>query len=355
MKRTHFVVLTIAYLSFTLQGCNFQQKKNGTNQLVEQTLITKETAIKIFNELTGIELINCIVTTLDGKECIICLANKIGIDGPDKMHYINADIVYYKLSKFANAWRIETQKSVFKEELTCVEFYNDFEIITLDNKPYLYFLYRLSPMGNAISFTELNFSLFSLTDFHLTTLDYGGEPVYGKFSSLQKIKGDFTNLIELSSKPDLLRLLESKASQSTLVYRATSRDLEINSSENYEKKWQLDNSSVKTVWDVKDNTFEEPLRITYYDNSIFPTEQGCIDGTIENNKYKVITLFRNNILGYDKIKKKFFPIWVEGCMHGCNKEVSFANETTLKIVYSEAENEIITVDLAKMCYKITLK
>lgn len=349
-----FLILTIAYLSITLQGCN-GQSKSGINQQVQQPTTTKETAVKVFKDLARVEPINCIVTILDNKECIICIANKTGAEGNDKMFYSNADIVYYKLSKFADAWRIDTQKPVFNKEFTYCDFYNDFEIATIGNKPYLYFFYCLSPMGNAISFVDLNFSLFSLMDFQLTTLNYGGDPVYDNKDNLQQIKGEFTNLDKLNGKPELLSYLEGKASKSKLVYRAKNKDLEINSSDNYEKKWQVDNSSIKTVWDVKDNTFEEPLRTTYYDKNIFPTKRGQIFGNIENSKYKVVALFRNNIVGYDKTKKKYFPIWIESCSHGCNKEISFANETTLKIVYSESRDEIITVDLAKMTYKITLK
>ena len=131
-------------------------------------------------------------------------------------------------------------------------------------------------------------------------------------------------------------------------------DLAINNADNYEKKWQVDNSSIKTVWDVKENTFEEALRTTYYEKNIFPTEEGYFSEKIENSKYKVVSLFRSNILGYDKTKKKYFPIWVEHCSRGCNKSISFISDMVLKIVYSEADNETITVDLTNMTYKITL-
>ena len=354
IKKFNLLLGTMIFVSIFLASCNGQTKSDKTQQETQPT-ISKEQAISVFKDLVRIEPINCLVTTIDNKECIICIANKTGVDGNDKMFYSNADIIFYKLTKFADAWRIETQKPIFAYEFTYCDFYNDFEIATIGNKPYLYFLYRLSPMGNAVSFMDLNFALFSLTDFQLTTLDYGGDPVYDKKDNLQQIKGDFTNLDKLSSKPDLSKFLEDKASKSSVIYRATKQDLDMNSADNYEKKWQVDNSKIKSVWDTKENTFDEPLRVTYYDKSIFPTEQGYISGSVESTKFKIVSLFRNNILGYDKTKKKYFPIWVESCSHGCNKTVAFIDDTTLRITYSEANDEMIIVDLTNMTYKITLK
>jgi hypothetical protein len=210
-------------------------------------------------------------------------------------------------------------------------------------------------MGNMIEYYNLNFALFSLTDFQLTTLDYGGDPIYDDKLKLKQIKGDFKNLDKFNDKPELLSFLEGKASKCPLVYRATNSDLDMNSSANYEKKWEIDNSKIKSVWDNKNNIYDEPLRTTYYEKNIFPSDQGFINGRVENNKYIVVSLFRNNILGYDRVKKKYFPIWVESCTHGCNKTISFVKETILQITYSEADNQKIFVDLSKMTYSIILK
>lgn len=354
IKKVNLLLGMMLFVSILFVSCSGQRNSDKIQQKT-QTTISKEQAIHIFKDLVRVEPINCLVTIIDNKEYILCIANKTGVDGNDKMFYSNADIIFYKLTKFANAWRVETQKPIFAEEFSYCQFYDDFEIVIIDNKPYLYFLYRLSPMGNAVCYFNLNFALFSMTDFQFTTLNYGGDPVYDSRDNLKQINGDFTNLDKLSSKPELFKFLEDKASKSSIVYRATSQDLDMNSADNYEKKWLADNSSIKTVWDVNENTFEEPLQITYYNNNIFPTEECLISDKIENNKYKIVSLFRHNILGFDKIKKKYFPIWVESCSHGCNKSISFNSDKVLKIVYSEADNQTIVVDLIKMTYKITLK
>lgn len=324
------------------------------NNDIQKSSISKEIAIKTFKDIVRVEPINCIVSTIDGNEYIICLANKIGVDGKSKMFYANPNIIYYKLSKFANAWRVEEQSLVDSEEFTYFEFHDDFEIVKIGSKHYLFFIYTLSYMGNAESDLVLKFSLFSLSDLKLTSLDYSGNPTYNKQGDIQQINGVFSNLGALIGKPELSKYLEGKASKSTLIYRSTVHDLEINNADNYEKKWQIENSSVKTVWEVKENTFERPLSITYYSTSIFPKDKNYINDKIENNKYEIISLFRNNIIGYDKIKKEYFPIWVETCSHGCNKSISFINESIIQIVYSEANDETITIDLTNMTYKITL-
>jgi hypothetical protein len=49
----------------------------------------------------------------------------------------------------------------------------------------------------------------------------------------------------------------------------------------------------------------------------------------------------------------YFPIWIENCSHGCNKDISLIGDTTLKITYSEARNQEIIFDLKNMTYQIT--
>lgn len=348
----------IVFFGVVTISCNSQTTKNRVTKEIKSeksVSISKEQASNIFKDIVRIEPINCLVVSLDNKEIILCLANKTGIENNNKMFYSNPEIVFYKLSKFANTWRIEFQKTIIKEEFSYCEFYNDFDIIKIEDKSYLYFLYDLSPMGNAVNYVDLNFALLSLKDYKLTELDYGGEPNYDKNDNLKYIKGDFTNLDKLSSKPDILKFLENKAGKSSLIYRATKKDLDMNNADNYEKKWQIDNSKIKDVFSVMENTLDVPLKTTYYEQNIFPSDQNYISSKIENSKFRIISLFRNNILGFDKTKKKFFPIWVETCMHGCNKEIKFINSSTLQITYSEANNEKIIVDLSKMTYNIILK
>ncbi|MEI8202455.1 MAG: restriction endonuclease [Bacteroidota bacterium] len=322
-----------------------QKKLNKTSRLK---------AINIFKDLVLLEPINCIVTSFENKECIICIADAERKIADNAFHFSNAEIYFYKLSKFAGAWRVEIMEQIFKAEFIYCNFFEDFEIITINFIPYLYFNYCLSPMGNAINYNEIYFSLMSLKDFQQVTLNYGGIPFYDNEGNSKYIKGDFSNLEELNNKPEILNYLERKASKCSLIYRATKKDLELNTPENFIKKWKIDNPKIKSVWEVNENTIEESIVITFYDVSIFPKETNSIFQEIENDNYKIVAIFRNNILGYDKFQRKFFPIWVESCSHGCNKNISFIEDNILKITYSEANDQNIIINLSEKTYKIIL-
>ncbi|HMZ67184.1 MAG TPA: hypothetical protein PLF66_24055 [Leptospiraceae bacterium] len=355
-KKIKRLIETLVFSILILVGSNRQLLSESAKQTKSIQITSVSKAIEIFRDLVLVEPINCLVAIIAKKENIICIANKAGVDSNNKMFYSNPEIVYYKLSKFADVWRVEKQAPVYKKEFFYWNSLPDFEIVTIGKKSYLFFHFLVSPMGNAVNLDELNFALFSLTDFRLTTLKYEGDP-YTKNEKLFYLKGDFMNLNQLNTKPKLLKYLEKRASKSPWIYRTTKSDLEINSSTNYEKKWRIDNSSIKQVWEYKENILEQSIQITYYDKNIFPPSyQGDTPRKIENSKYKIISLFRGDILGYDKTKEKYFPIWVDSCSHGCDKDISFISEDTLKIVYSESANkEVVSIDLKKMTYSISME
>ncbi|MDO9153094.1 MAG: hypothetical protein Q7U47_05195 [Paludibacter sp.] len=217
------LLIWMMFASIFLISCNSKTKGDKN-----QPTISNEQAIIIFKNLIHIEPIYCLVTTIDNKECIICIANKAGVICKSKMTYYSYEpnFVYYKLTKFANAWRVDTQKPfvihVDWGEPTC-QFLNDIEIDTIGNKPYLYFLYTLRADGSGSSTLSLNFALFSLTNFQLTTLEYDcasivltDYPDSDKYE-LNRVSGDYTNLDKLTSKPDLLKFLENKARVSPYI------------------------------------------------------------------------------------------------------------------------------------------
>ena len=223
IKKLNLLFGAMMFASIFLVSCNGQTKGDKT-----QPTISKEQATSIFKNLIHVEPIYCLVTTIDSKECIICIANKAGVICKSKMtyYYFEPNFVFYKLTKFANAWRVDTQKPfvihVDWGEPTC-QFLNDIEIDTIGNKPYLYFLYTLRADGSGSSTLSLNFALFSLTNFQLTTLEYDcasiiltDYPDSDKYE-LNRVSGDYTNLDKLTSKPDLLKFLENKARESPYI------------------------------------------------------------------------------------------------------------------------------------------
>lgn len=314
---------------------------------VENSKILKSEATKIFIDLTNVKPVNCIVTTINDNDCIICLAKKNDVNDS-----LGSEIfTLYKLFKFANKWRIEDSKDVIKEKFRNVNFHYDygenydFEITLIKNKSYLYLLYDTHEMGNALGSTKYNFSLIALSDFNLTNL------IYEVYDSGEK--EDFININEFKSNSIVLKFLEDKAKKSNFIYRPTFQDLDINDPINYEKRWRLDNN-LRSIWDIKNNLKNKKINVTYYTRSIFPKDF-TYEQSIENAGFKIINGFRSDILGYDKLKKKYFPIWFDYGCHGCNKKIEFINSSTLKITYIESNNEIILVDLNQMIYDIIVK
>lgn len=209
-NKTYYLVCSaVVFLCMILASCT--SKKNEDKQQViiepkEDSTISQEQAISIFKDLAGKEPIYCIVSnTICYKEaCIVCLANKTGTVQENQIGYCDSDIVFYKLTKFANAWRIDTERDIFAaEDGICSYFYKDFEIELFNGKPYLYFLYKLSPKDDELNCVELRFALYSLYYSEFTTLDYVGKPKYDQKHNLQHIKGDFTNLDEFTNESDL--------------------------------------------------------------------------------------------------------------------------------------------------------
>ncbi len=313
--------------------------------------LSQDDAVKIFENLIHLKPIKCTVAILEGKEYIFCLADKTGTESKS---FLNPEISFYKLSKFADVWRVETRQDVFKEEAKYCEFLNNLEIVTVDNEPYLYFIYGLVDEGNGSGDIEMiKFSLYSLKTYRLVSLDDEGYASYDIKGNFQFIKdGNFLNVDSLKSQKNYLDFLEDKAAKSNLIYHPSKKDLDLNDPDNYEKKWTIDNPKIadEVLESNKTSVYNEPLSITYYNKNLFLKNVGSIANQCENTNYKFKAYFRGSIIGYDKQKKKYFPIWVESCMHGCNKEVSFINPITLKIHYTEADDRIIKINLIRMTY-----
>lgn len=354
-KNIHYLISNFLVLIILISSCkegNFDKIKN----VVNGSTITEKEATNIFKNIMLIEPVKCIPTVIEKKECIICIADKTGVAGDDKNFYSNPEIYVYKLIKFADKWQVESEHVLYSQEYKYCDFNEEIEVVNIENNPYLFLIYSLSDVGNASEVKTIKFSLVSLNNFKQTTLDYTGYDHYNDESIRLYTKGEFSNLASLSNKPkSIVNFLEEKASKSSLIYSPTSEDLDINSAINHEKKWQIDNSKIEDIWSLKKNTFEKALKITYYDESIFPSDDNTIFSIIENSNFKIMSLFRNNILGYDKLKKKYFPIWVDNCHRGCNKEITFIDDSTLEIYYGEGNEQIVIIDLAKMTYRIIVE
>ncbi|MFD3408829.1 hypothetical protein SKC37_09195 [Aquirufa sp. HETE-83D] len=299
--------------------------------------VSVKEATEIFKNLKQVQPINVAIASIDDVEKIVCLAKK---SGPESDPYSDKYIIYL-LTKFADTWRVESEKEIISLEFEMISFEKNFEIIELDNKAYLYFIYSTGPVGNAISYVDYNFSLVSLKDLTISEL------VYQELGD----ESDFINIEDFKDKPTVLKYLEERAAKSEFIKKPSGVELDVNNPVNFEKKWKIDNANISTVWEGN-TAINNNIKVTYYPENIFPDEKNSSFSKIENETYLIISMFRNDVLGYDKVKKKYFPIWVESCSHGCNKEIEFIDNNKLKITYSESQNETIIVDLKTMDFEI---
>jgi len=303
-----------------------------------------------FKTIFGSGLITYIDTIIENKEVIFCLVNKVASNSAKEKFYSSPEIIFYKLSNSNTGWKKEIERPVLKQEFSYLHFFGDIEMLSIEKNPYIYFVYLLSPMGNASDEAELHFALYSLNDYNLTVLPYRGNPVYDENSNFISIRSDDTINRNARMNPRLLSFLQEKQRSSELIYKPNARDADINDIINYEKKWAMDNPDMPKIYNLQD-TLEHKMNITYYEESLFAPERSSFE-KIENDEYIVVSLFRNNVLAYDIKRKKYFPVWIESYMHGCNKSISFLNDSMLIINSEEiAEQRPIRVNLLRMTYR----
>ena len=186
-------------------------------------------------------------------------------------------------------------------------------------------------------------------------MNYIDEIIHSYYGEKEKVTQEFSNYKELENTPDILKFLEEKALSSNLLPSPSKDSFDLTDYKNFGKKWEIDNPNILTVWDVGAKTTIESLNTTYYKQNLFDINNGSLNSEIENNQYLIRSFFRGNVIGFDKRREKYFPIWIEGCSHGCNKDLSFLDEVTLQIEYSEADNQKIIINLETMTYQIINK
>jgi hypothetical protein len=72
---------------------------------------------------------------------------------------------------------------------------------------------------------------------------------------------------------------------------------------------------------------------------------------IENEQFEVAYIFRGSVVAHHKRSGRYFPVWVAGCNHGSEKEISFAEEGKLKIVY-ESGRVTVMIDLEQPAFAV---
>lgn len=217
----------------------------------------------------------------------------------------------------------------------------------IDKIPHFYFSTHETFMGQAIIEESVDFNLYNLENGKLHQLPFVGIP-----RGENDLEGNFLPNKNLDQFPEIKKILQQKAEKSPYIYHPKGKEKDINYYKNYYKKWEEDNDAFNNLANGHSG-IPETIYSTYYSEALFD-----LDGDneniqkIENDFYVVISEFRGDILVYDIKKEKYFPLFVESCITGCNKEISFKSNHLLEVKFTESfENETTEINLKKIIFK----
>ncbi|MBF4515823.1 hypothetical protein IRZ71_05690 [Flavobacterium sp. ANB] len=214
----------------------------------------------------------------------------------------------------------------------------------IKNIDYFLFATKESPMGNGDVSLYLRFIMLNMNTLKFYTLEYIGE---NSLRSGEFVDGTFSENETLEHNMIIKKELYEFANQSKWIYKPTEKEKDINYYTNFEHKWYKDNYPGGS-----EIFYPTIVRSTYYSENLFQFNGDYDDDqVIENADFKIVSYFRNNIIGYDKNKELYFPITVESCTMGCDKEIEFVSEHEIKISYETDRQEADIIDLNKIKFK----
>jgi hypothetical protein len=233
--------------------------------------------------------------------------------------------------------RVDTLATVLLEENEQGYFSIDtlsFKQVPIQDVPFLYFSYKEGHQDAAIQEQTVCFRLINLRDLSDYLLTCTGKP---SFKCDDCIDGELEADAKLRKNPLILNKLKELSKSSTLIYQRSEKDNDIYYYLNYESKWNQDNQT-DNAWGAGYSTITTPIKSTYYTTNLFRLNRGTVNDSIENDKYILVNYFRGNIIGYDKLRKLYFPLWIESCINFCDKNIRFFSEDSLSISYTENGN-----------------
>lgn len=205
--------------------------------------------------------------------------------------------------------------------------------------------------GQAITEKTIHFILLDVNSLEHYNLVYEG---ISSIRCYECIDGNYQPAPLLDKKPALKAILLEYANKSKWVYRpATQAEKDARHFINYEQKWNEDNGEDNHLANGHSG-ISEPIYSTYYKDDIFKITaiHASVTDSIENEHFKIMSYFRGNILGFDKQKQLYFPVYIESCITGCDKKIKFISPETIEVMYDEySRKEVYTVNLNKIRFK----
>ncbi len=330
MKHYLFILVSILILS----SCKYKQNKTSEVDNIPADSILEETA-PINNDIFSANERGIFILETDSPFIYISLHSA----SPHSNSWFLSDtlnqLYISRLEIKQNT--IDTLQSVLIAE-------NDWSYLSIDESsvretdmegiPFLYLSASESAMGSAVIDHSVNFYFINLQTLEFYKLVYTGR---SSFKCEDCIDGYFEDSEELQQLPFIAERLKELSRTSKLIYQRTSKDDDPYYHMNYETKWNKDNKS--------DNAFAYghaevclPIHSTYYTKNLFELNR-TKEHSMENDRYKISTYFRGNVIGYDKQKELYFPIFIESCAVMCDKTVEFITENSIRLIYSEESHE----------------
>lgn len=278
----------------------------------------------------------------DGREKIVALFNT-NVDEGDYTPQIDEEprLQLVVLLKEAGVWSKEYDKDIDMQKFEDLGAYIfDFNdtcfILHTEDQYYLYFHCEFGPGGNSSAETWYDYVALNIADGSYTHVSYFVDPrTYSSNGELHK-EESYPKGIE----DYLLGKLEAD-NQATKI--GTSHQME---EEDMFKDWFVDNPQCYNRPDELDYNQRHFLTVKMYDNR--PDQQDYQESrdmyTMTNvGHYTIYNRWRGNVYGYDKKKKKYFPIWGERTKF-CNKVVEVLGDNEIRMIYDDFGDIGDTVD-----------
>ncbi|MGE9314410.1 hypothetical protein ACLOAU_22330 [Niabella sp. CJ426] len=329
-----------------IAGCK-DQKKGMPETVKEDTVLTEAPSESNSNEANELQDALPALYSFNtiGGEVIGIAASEQSEHDP---FFLIGDANYIVATKYLDE-RVVKADTLLKNEFVYTQIDSaSIQQKKVGNNYYLLLTARETFKGQAITEKTINFILLDVNSLEHYTLMYEG---VSSIRCYECIDGDFHPVPLLDKKPGLKSILFEYANKSKWVYRpATQVEKDARHFINYEQKWNEDNQEDNHLANGHSGV-SEPVYSTYYKEDIFKltAAHASVTDSIENEHFKILSYFRGNILGFDKQKQLYFPIYIESCITGCDKKIRFVSPETIEILYDEYNSkEVYTVQLNKI-------
>ena len=266
-------------------------------------------------------------------ETVEILTNKTGKANP---YFLSDDTNFILLRRYAQRGSkrhvLQTDTLISNEYVYTTIDSESIKRVTENGKDCLYISVLEREMGNAVLESTIGFYRIELSTFKTHTLTYSGKETTRSGSGLE---GGFNDDAVLNQNPEIKNQLYEHARGNKLIFSPAGKEAALGYYKNYEVKWNKDNDEDNALA-TGHGSIPDTILSTYYSEDLFGfTGNYNPEDVTENDRYKVVSYFRGNIVAYDKTRNRYFPVFIESCVLSCNKSVRFVSNGVIEVTYTE--------------------